>query len=408
MNLLSVARQSFDSIKANKLKSSLTLLAIAVGVFAVISANTAVLVLDTYFNNTLNVMGGNVITISKDPVIRTGNDWGKYRNRKDITFAQMDDIIDRVRNVSDVGPVEDFSFTSVSFDNKETEPNVRIRGGNMHYLTNNSFDLEEGRNFTDLDINNARDVVIIGAEIRETLFETVDPLLKTIRIDGRPYTVIGVTEAKGAIFGNSQDRFVVAPYTSMLNNYGGRQRNIAIQVTSASVAGIEDAIDELTGILRLIRKVAPGDPNDFEISTNDTLGGAFDQFTGVLYIIGFVVGGIALLGAGIGVMNIMLVSVTERTREIGVRKAVGAPKSAITSQFLMEAIVICQIGGLVGLFAGVLVGNLLSLQLDTTAVFPWAAALLGIVAMTFVGLIFGVYPAFKAASLDPIDALRYE
>jgi putative ABC transport system permease protein len=307
-----------------------------------------------------------------------------------------------------VGPQENFQVTKVQFAENTTEPNVMVRGGNEYFVLHNAYNIEMGRNFTPQDVQNARNMVIIGHDIFRDLFEGVDPINKEIRIDGRPYQVIGVTESKGAVFGNSQDRFVVAPYTTMLNVYGGTSRDIAIQVSAISIDKIEDAIDELTGLMRLIRKVEPGDANDFEIVTNESLGSAFDQFTGVLYIIGFVVGGISLLGAGIGVMNIMLVSVTERTREIGVRKAVGATKKAIVSQFLMEAVAICQIGGLVGIIIGAAMGNALSFYLETSIVFPWMAAFMGVLGMTITGLLFGVYPAFKASELDPIESLRYE
>lgn len=409
MNILEVFRQAVDSIRANKLRSSLTLLAIAVGVFAVIGSNTAVLVLDTYFKETLTIMGGNVITVQKRPGIRMGGgNWEEFRNRKDITFAQMEDLSERGQDIENVGPQEYFQTTKVQFSDKTTEPNVGVRGGNEFFVLHNAYNIEMGRNFTPEDIQNGRNMVILGHDIFRDLFEGVDPINKQVRIDGRPYQVIGVTESKGAIFGSSQDRFVVAPYTTLLNVYGGMNRDIAIQVSAKSIDKIDDAIDEITGLMRLIRKVEPGEVNDFEIVTNESLGSAFDQFTGVLYIIGFVVGGISLLGAGIGVMNIMLVSVTERTREIGVRKAVGATKKAIVSQFLMEAVAICQIGGLVGILVGAGLGNALSLYLETSIVFPWMAALMGVLGMTVTGLLFGVYPAFKASELDPIESLRYE
>ncbi len=409
MNLIEVFRQAVDSIRVNKLRSSLTLLAIAVGVFAVIGSNTAVLVLDTYFKETLTIMGGNVITVQKRPGIRMGGgNWQEFRNRKDITFTQMEELSERGQEIENVGPQENFQITKVQYSEKTTERNVAIRGGNEHFVLHNAYNIEMGRNFTVEDVQNGRNMVIIGHDIVADLFEGVDPINKQVRIDGRPYQVIGVTESKGAIFGNSQDRFVVAPYTTMLNVYGGMSRDISIQVSAKSIDKLEDAIDEITGLMRMIRKVEPGDMNDFEIVTNESLGSAFDQFTGVLYIIGFVVGGISLLGAGIGVMNIMLVSVTERTREIGVRKAVGATKKAIVSQFLMEAVAICQIGGLIGILLGAAIGNILSLYLETSIVFPWVAALMGVLGMTVTGLLFGVYPAFKASELDPIESLRYE
>ncbi|MEX0769273.1 MAG: ABC transporter permease [Balneolaceae bacterium] len=407
MRFLEVFVQAFDSIRANKLRSSLTLLAISVGVFAIISANTAVLVLDTYFKDTLSLMGGDVITVSKYPAINMGNDWEIYRNRQDVTFRQMEELDERTRIAERVGPNTSFTTTHISYEDRETEPNVSVRGSNEHYLSNNAFDIAEGRNFQPEDLDYARPLAIIGADIANTLFPVENPVGRTIRVDGRPYTVIGVTKARGNVFGQSLDRFVLMPYTTLMRVYG-RDRNISIQVQARSIAVLEEAIDELTGVMRTIRKVAPGDANDFEIETNESLSGVFEQFTGILYLVGFVVGGIALLGAGIGVMNIMLVSVSERTREIGVRKAVGATKKAITFQFLLESIAICQIGGVIGILFGILIGNAAALWLESSIVFPWGAALGGVLIMTVVGVLFGVYPAFKASQLDPIDSLRYE
>lgn len=408
MNIIEVFRQAFDSIKANKLRSSLTLLAISVGVFAIISANTAVLVLDTYFKDTLSLMGGDVINVSKYPAISMGpTDWDKYRNRQDITIEQMERLDEFAESASGIGPNRSYNTTRVAYGEEQTEPNISIEGGNTEFLANNAYDIESGRNFTQSDIDYARPVTIIGADVVDALFESVEPLGKTIRVEGRPYTIIGVTEAKGNVFGNTLDRFVVIPYTHLAGLYGKNQ-NIGIQVRAGSVDKVADVIDDLTGILRAIRKVEPGEENDFEITTNESLGGVFDQFTGLLYMIGFVIGAIVLLGAGIGVMNIMLVSVTERTREIGVRKAVGATKKAIISQFLMESIAICQIGGIIGIIIGAGLGNAAALWLESNIVIPWGAAVGGVIGMTIVGIIFGVYPAYKAAQLDPIESLRYE
>jgi putative ABC transport system permease protein len=189
--------------------------------------------------------------------------------------------------------------------------------------------------------------------------------------------------------------------------YGG-DRNIDIQVKAPAMDFIEAAMDEITGIMRVVRKVAPGAENDFEIETNDSLAGTFDQFTFILYAVGFVIGGITLFGAGIGVMNIMLVSVTERTREIGLRKAVGATKKAIVSQFLTETIFICQLGGLIGIALGILAGNGMAIWIETEPVIPIWAVLTGFFGMFVIALLFGVYPAYKAARLDPIESLRYE
>ena len=408
MRIFEVFRQAIDSIKANKLRSSLTLLAISVGVFAIISANTAVMVLDSYFKDTLSLMGGDVVTVSKFPAISMGpTDWEKYRNRQDITIQQMEQLQELSRGATGVGPNRQYRTTRVTFGEHETEPNIGIRGGNEFYLENNAYEIEEGRNFLPEDIDYARQVAIIGADVAEALFEMEGALGKEIRIEGRRYTVIGVTEAKGNVFGNTLDRFVVIPYTHAAGIYG-RNQNIGIQLRAGSVDQVSAVIDEMTGVLRAIRNVDPVAEDDFEIATNESLGGAFDAFTGILYIVGFVIGGIVLLGAGIGVMNIMLVSVTERTREIGVRKAVGATKKAIVSQFLMESVAICQIGGVIGIIAGIALGNAAAIYLDANIVLPWGAAIGGLIGITIIGVLFGVYPAFKAAQLDPIESLRYE
>lgn len=408
MNIIEVFRQSIDSIRANKLRSSLTLLAISVGVFAIIGANTAVLVLDTYFKDTLSLMGGDVITITKTPAISMGSrNWERYRNRQDITLEQMERLQDYMIRSSDIGPNRTYRTARISYENVETEPNISIRGGNQFYLGNNAYSLSEGRNILPQDIENARPVAILGADVESALFEREDAVGKTVRIEGRPYTVIGTVEAKGNVFGNTLDRFVVIPYSNLAGVYGKNQ-NIGIQVRAGSVENIQKTIDEITGFLRVIRKVDPIEENDFEISTNESLSNSLNSFTGILYSIGFVVGGVVLLGAGIGVMNIMLVSVSERTREIGVRKAVGATKKAIVAQFLMEAIAICQIGGVIGIIFGAALGNAAAFWLESGVVVPWNSAVGGLIGMTLIGVIFGVYPAFKASRLDPIESLRYE
>lgn len=408
MNFTEVFRQSFDSIRANKLRSSLTLLAIAVGVFAIISANTAVLVLDTYFKDTLSLMGGDVITITKTPTVSMGpQDWDKLRNREDITIEQMERLEQLSEEASEVGPNRTYRVTRVTYEERETEPNISIRGGNENYLDNNAYTLARGRNILPEDVEHARSIAVIGADVELALFEREEALGKEIRIEGRPYTIVGVVEAKGNVFGNTLDRFVMIPYSNLAGIYGKNQ-NIGIQVRAGSVDKIQKAIDEITGVLRVIRKVNPRDENDFEITTNESLSNTFESFTGLLYAVGFVIGGVVLLGAGIGVMNIMLVSVSERTREIGLRKSVGATKKAIVSQFLMETVAICQIGGVFGILIGIILGNSAAIYLESSVVLPWSSAVGGIVGMTIIGLLFGVYPAYKAAQLDPIESLRYE
>ncbi len=408
MNIKETFSQASNSLKANKIRSALTLLALVIGVFSVIVSTTAVAVLDNFFTNTMSILGSDVITVQRNPAVQMGPRDASLRNRKRINFDDAEELEERMNIGEGLSPLETFSFTKVEFKDEETEPNVRIRGGNKEYFANNAYEIEDGRNFNDEDIQYARQVAIIGKDVQTEIFKTEYPLQKVIRIDGRPYTVIAILEKKGQIFGQSFDNMVVIPYTAGINAYGGRNRDIAIQLRAPQITKMEETIDEVVGIMRVIRGVNPVDENDFEITTNDSLSGTFDTFTGILYLAGFLVGGITLLGAGIGVMNIMLVSVTERTREIGVRKAVGATRKAIVNQFLAETIFICQLGGLVGLIAGVGVGNLMAVWIETEAVIPPSSLFFSFFGMLVIGLVFGVYPAFKASKLDPIESLRYE
>ncbi len=407
MNIKEVFRQAFDSLWANKLRSSLTLLALIVGVFSVIVSTTAVAVLDNFFQNTMSVMGGDVINVSRNPSVQLGNDRQSNRNRQDITFETAEKLQQRLQLAENVSPDETFDRAIVSYEDNETDPTVRVIGSNQHYLENNAYELKDGRNFSSEDIQYGRPFAIIGSDVERELFDTEYSVGKNIRIAGHQYQVIGALDQKGSIFGQSLDEFVLIPYTKALNVYGA-DRNIDIQVKAPAMEFIDAAIDEIIGVMRVIRKVAPGTENDFEIETNDSLAGTFDQFTYILYAVGFIIGGITLFGAGIGVMNIMLVSVTERTREIGIRKAVGATKKAIVSQFLAETIFICQVGGLIGILLGILAGNGMAIWIETEPVVPVWAVLMGFFGMFVIGIVFGVYPAYKAAQLDPIESLRYE
>ncbi len=406
MHLWQTIKLAFGALGSNKTRASLTLVAIVVGVFAVISASTAVKVIDNYFQNTMTLMGSEVISITTRPAVLTGSNQA-HRSREPITFRQFEQFRELAELSRSMSPDVNFRNSRIHHDDRSTEPNVQIRGGNEYWIGNNAYSIEEGRDLTRDDVGDGRPFVLLGADVRDELFGSRNALNRRVRIDGQYYTVVGVIEPKGAAFGQSLDNFVLAPYTRLASVYG-RERNINIQVRAPSILMINETIDEATGLLRTVRRVPPGAENDFDIETNESLRGIFDDFTGILYLFGIVVGGIALLGAGIGVMNIMLVSVTERTREIGIRKAVGANRKTIISQFLTEAVIVCQIGGLIGMALGIAAGNILVMIMDTTFVMPVFAILAGIVGMTFIGIIFGVYPAWKAARLDPIESLRFE
>lgn len=408
MNILETVNQATDSLKANKLRSSLTLLALVIGVFSVIVSTTAVAVLDNFFTNTMSILGSDVITVQRNPAVQMGPRDESLRNRKNIIFDDAESLDERSKVAEGIGPVTTFSFTKITYGDTETDPDVRVRGSNSEYIENNAFTLGDGRNITDEDVQYKRNVVVLGKDVQTELFPNEYPLGKIVRIDGKPYQIVGLLEKKGQIFGSSFDNIVIIPYTTGINNYGGGTRGIGIQLRAPEISKIGDTIEEVTGIMRVIRGVNPADDNDFEIITNDSLSGTFDAFTGILYFAGFGIGLITLFGAGIGVMNIMLVSVTERTREIGIRKSVGATRKAIVNQFLMEAVFVCQIGGIIGLALGVLGGNYVAVLIDTEPVIPLWSVFGSFFGMTLIGLLFGVYPAFKAAKLDPIESLRYE
>ena len=410
MFFLEIIKKSLQAINVNKLRSSLTLLALVIGIFAIIVTNTAVEVLDHGLKSMVSFMGGDVLTVRKYPIVRNHRDRAKYRNRKDITFQLAENLDKKLIFGQDVAPDDFFRIGSIKYDGKETEGNVLLRGSNHHFLNNRAYDIERGRNLTELDVQYARNYVVIGSDVVEALFnKQEDPLQKEIRVDGRKYTVIGVTQPKGNVFGNSLDNFVLAPYTTLINYYGNTNRNVNnVYVKAGSYDLIEKTKENIIEILRILRKVQPGELNDFDIETNETLGGTFDELIGMLSWIGIIIGGITLLGAGIGVTNIMLVSVSERTKEIGVCKAVGARKKSIVWQFLLEAVFLCQIGGIIGSILGVLVGNLLITNFtDFDSVIPWQGIIIGFTTMNVVGLAFGVVPAYRAASIDPIKALHH-
>ncbi|MCH8523161.1 MAG: ABC transporter permease [Balneolales bacterium] len=406
MNILEVFRIAVGALAENKLRSMLTLLAIVIGVFAVISSSTGVKVIERYFDDTMSVMGGSVINISTRPMVQTG-DASRFRNRQRITFQQFEQLQERTELGRFMSPDVIFRGTRIESEEAQTNPNVPVYGGNEYWMLNNAYEIEEGRNFIMDDIQNARPVVVIGEDVRKSLFDNASPIGKGIRIDGQMYTVIGLAASKGNIMGSSLDNFVLAPYTRLGAVYGFN-RNVSIMVQAPDILMINETIDELTGLFRVIRGIQPGEMNDFEIATNESLRGTFDELTKYLFIFGIIVGGIALLGAGIGVMNIMLVSVTERTREIGIRKSIGATRRAIVQQFLLETVVVCQIGGIIGIIVGIAGGNVLSIWMDTAFVIPWNSVIAGVGGMTLIGLVFGVYPALVAARLDPIACLRYE
>jgi putative ABC transport system permease protein len=268
--------------------------------------------------------------------------------------------------------------------------------------------VEEGRGFLQSDVEDAHFVCVIGNRLAKKLFPQGDVLGQRVKFDGVKYTVIGMLEASTGM-GQGADNFIAVPITTAFNRYGGySRRSLNIYVQARDQASYDDTVDQVRGILRTIRKVPPGDSDDFEIASNDSLIAQFRSLTLAVRGGVAVVSSIALLAAGIGIMNIMLVSVTERTREIGIRRAVGAKKRNIMTQFVTEAVVLCEVGGVIGVALGILGGNATAVFLKMPPVIPFDWVMLGLLICSIVGIIFGTYPAYKAANLDPIESLRYE
>lgn len=399
---------AMSALRANKMRSALTLLGMVIGVFAIIVSVTAVKVIDVYFQESMQFLGTSTFTVSRYPQVNVGNDRSN-RNRPNLTYEQAMRLKRSMENPVIISVADDFNFGAVKYGGKDTEPNLVLLGTDENFLGNFSYELEKGRFLTEQDVQYARPVAVIGSQLAEELFPNETPMGKTVRMDGHRYEVIGVLKEKGSFLGFSQDNRVLAPITRCFSLYGIPDRNIgSVSLRVQRPETLNAAMEETIGRMRVIRKVHAGEENNFEIETNDTFQGIFDAFTGTLTMGGAFIGAIALLAAGIGIMNIMLVSVTERTREIGVRKSIGAKRRDIMRQFLLEAFFLCQIGGFLGILMGAAVGNYVAVYFDITAVFPWDWAFYGVAMVTIIALIFGGFPAYKAARLDPIESLRYE
>ena len=402
---------ALDAVRTNKLRSVLTLLGIVVGIFSIISVMTAMGVLRNSIEVGLNQLGANTFQIQKYPVVMGNGDGARrrFRNRKDITYEQALAVREKATLASAVG-IEVWEFGKIVWWNGErTNPNIVVFGENLDGITTNNWVVENGRSFTAQDMDLSKPVAVIGKVVADKLFPlSVNPVGESIRIDGNAYEVIGVYATKGDMLGGNNDNFVTLPIQKYFEKYGKSGRSVNIMVQAMNREVVDDAIEQARGILRVARSVAPGQDDDFAWFSNDSVVRQFNDFTRYLRLGVLLVSCIALLAAGVGIMNIMLVSVTERTREIGIRKAIGAQQSDVLSQFIIEAVILCQIGGIIGIALGILGGNIVGLMLNVPAVVPWEWVGIGLMVCTVVGIVFGVYPAWKASALDPIEALRYE
>ncbi|MEO6569873.1 MAG: ABC transporter permease [Opitutaceae bacterium] len=408
MLLIEIFRLAFSSLTANKLRSSLTVLGIAVGVFSVIGVMTLINGMRGSIESGLNVLGANSFQISKFPPINFSDPWTRFRNRRDITYAIASRFTDLMGDEAKVNLQINRGGQTVIMRDRKTNPNVRLIGTDGNFITAFNFDVEAGRNLGPDDVEYGRPVCLMGADVGQKIFPDEDGLGKLIRINGQNYTVVGMLAAKGSSFGGSQDNIIVTPITRFLAVYGRSWRSISINVQAPSQAELPSTQERAIGTMRLVRGLHPEDINDFEVFSNESLIEAFNKIADVVAAGALIISAIALLASGVGVMNIMLVSVTERTKEIGIRKSIGARKRNILLQFLSEAVALSLIGGMAGVAIGVAGGNLGAYLMKTAITFPWMWTGIGLGVCGGIGVIFGLYPAWKAASLDPIEALRYE
>ena len=412
--LLGEARESFSmavgALAAHKLRSALTLLGVLIGVFSIIVVMTAMRVLQKNIETQLSSLGTQTFKITKWPGLYFGGPDGmeKYWRRKNINIAQGRRLIEKATLATSIGMETSFWAGEVETRYKKSAPTVTLLGETPGGFPAHNWILAEGRPLFDTDVDSTRDVCVLGAGLAKTIFPNVSPLGEKVKFDGINYSVIGVLESKGGSLGGDQDNFAVIPITTGLNRYGRWWRSLSVLVQARDAGSYDETVDQVRGILRTIRKVPPGKDDDFEILSNDSMIEKFNSLTLAVRLGVAVVSSISLLAAGIGIMNIMLVSVTERTREIGIRRAIGAKKRNIMTQFIMEAVVLCEIGGAAGVVFGILGGNATAYFLKLPPVIPVDWIVIGLMICSIVGIVFGTYPAWKAANLDPIESLRYE
>jgi putative ABC transport system permease protein len=426
MNIGDIFSLAYRTVRSNKLRTGLTVAIIAFGIMALVGIITAIKAMNQKFTESFSTMGANGFTLRfKERNIhfgggrRTDLKVSKKGTRKEktsslgqpITIEQADAFREYYSFPATTG-VSTFvnRNTTVSYATKKTSPNVMLLGADENYLALNGFELTSGRNFNQTDVQSGRNLCLLGHDVANKLFsDQADKAVNAIiRVNDIPYRVLAVLGSRGSSFGFSLDNLVILSYKNIHRNFGNNVTSYTIAVMTDDIKNVNEAMGEAQGTFRAIRKLTTTEDDNFVLDRNDAIAEKAMKSLGFLTISATVIGLITLIGAAIGLMNIMLVSVTERTKEVGLIKAIGGKSKLVRRQFLLEAIIISLLGAMFGIFLGVTVGNLFSMLLKTGFVVPWNWIIYGIVICTIVGLLAGLYPALKAGKLNPIEALRYE
>lgn len=398
-------RIAWSSLWANKMRAFLTTFGIVIGIVSVTTMATLIDGVNRGFESSLNMLGQNVVFVQKWPWNFGPNyNWWDYINRREMEVSYADRIQEMTGSVEAAAAVM-FTSDTVRFES-ETAERVDIIGASPAYVITSSVEIKNGRFYTEEDNRAARNVAVLGSGVAEVLFGERDPVGRTIRVLGQRFEVIGVMEEQGSFLGlESFDNQIIVPVQTFGKIMGFR-RFVQLRVKFADASIMEDGEYELEGVMRRIRRLEPGQDNDFAINKLDMFRQQYKIMTGTIYAIGFFLTALALFIGGIGVMNIMFVSVKERTKEVGIRKAIGAKSSEILYQFLVEAVVICTFGGIIGIIFSV--GTTYLVNTFLVAYLDWTTVVWALVICTLTGVIFGFLPAYKAAKADPIESLRYE
>lgn len=402
---------ALQSIKSQALRTILTALIIAIGITALVGILTAIDAIKGSLTGQFALLGANTFTIqNRSPNIRIGNRGSRPKYYPSISYYEALRFKEKmparhaVTSISFMGT----SVAEVKFENQSSNPNITVMAIDENYLQSAGYNLSSGRNLSAGDVESSAAVVIIGQELVSKLFPKKDPVGKFISLAGNRFRVIGVLEAKGNSFGFGGDKSAMIPITKGRSLYATANRSFAINVMAKSSGELDAAEGDAIATMRAVRKLKPKQENNFTVVKSDSISETLIDNLAYVSLAAIVIAAVTLLGAAIALMNIMLVSVTERTREIGIRKAIGAKSTAILSQFLTEAIAICLLGGLAGIIFGILIGNGTSLLIGGSFIIPWAWMSLSAIICFVVGLVSGFYPALKASRLDPIESLRYE